>query len=78
MRSVIAVLYLEEADSLPQLLSHGLVLDVIEVELGVGKKGVVLLRGESVVSCCQGWIGQGRSNRHPEGEKPHLGPLSAR
>ena len=42
-------IYLEEPDTLPQLLCHGLVLDVIQVELSVGYEGVVLLRRLGIV-----------------------------
>ena len=36
--------HLEEPDSLTELLSHGLVLNIVEVELRVGEQRVILLQ----------------------------------
>jgi len=65
--------HLEESDALPKLLSQGLVLDVIEVELGVCNQSIVLLRGgvSTDNETCQGV----RSTSHPEDEQPYLGLL---
>lgn len=39
-------MHLEKSNTLPKLLSQGLVLDIVEVELGIGYQSIILLRKE--------------------------------